>query len=169
MSAVAAGDSRQSARHATPRTRAARSATTSGLLASNNTRARTPTAHVFDFCQPRKHDGGMEPTQVATTYFESWKRKDFDALRAILADDVTFSGPMGTASGADDYVRQLADFAERLENITVEKMLADDGDVLTWFNLHPKGGDPVPVVNWCHVEKGRAQRVRVVFDPRPLM
>ena len=48
----------------------------------------------------------MEPTQIATTYFDSWKRKDFDGLRAILADDVTFSGPMGTASGADDYVKQ---------------------------------------------------------------
>jgi hypothetical protein len=56
-----------------------------------------------------------------------------------------------------------------LDDITVEKMLADDRDVLTWFNLHPKGGEPVPVVNWCHVEDGRAQRVRVVFDPRPLL
>jgi ketosteroid isomerase-like protein len=111
----------------------------------------------------------MKPTQIATTYFESWKANDFDALRAILADDVTFSGPMGTASGADDYVKQLAGFAQMLEDITVEKMLADDHDVLTWFNLHPKGGEPVPVVNWCHVESGRAQRVRVVFDPRSLL
>ncbi len=111
----------------------------------------------------------MEPTQIATTYFESWKRKDFDRLRSILADDVTFSGPMGSASGADDYVKQVAGFAEMLEDITVEKMLADDDDVLTWFNLHPKDGEPVPVVNWCHVNDGLAQRVRVVFDPRPLL
>ena len=76
---------------------------------------------------------------------------------------------MGTASGADDYVKQLAGFSQVLDDITVEKMVADDRDVLTWFNLHPKGGEPVPVVNWCHVEGGRAQRVRVVFDPRPLL
>jgi ketosteroid isomerase-like protein len=111
----------------------------------------------------------MKPTEIATTYFESWKRKDFDSLRAILADDVTFSGPMGSASGADDYVKQLAGFAQILDDITVEKMLADDHDVLTWFNLHPTDGEPVPVVNWCHVKDGRAQRVRVVFDPRPLL
>jgi len=86
----------------------------------------------------------MEPTQIARTYFDSRKRKDFDGLRAILADDVAFSGPMGTASGADDYVKQLAGFAQMLDDITVEKMLADDRDVLTWFNLHLKGGDPVP-------------------------
>ena len=111
----------------------------------------------------------MEPTQIAEKYFDSWKHRDFESLRTILADDVTFSGPMGAASGADDYVKQLAGFAEMLDDITVEKMIADDGDVLTWFNLHPKSGDPVPVVNWCHVEDGKAQRVRVVFDPRSLL
>ncbi|UQX12245.1 nuclear transport factor 2 family protein [Candidatus Mycobacterium methanotrophicum] len=82
---------------------------------------------------------------------------------------MTFSGPTGAASGADDYVKQLAGFAQMLDDITVEKMLADDRDVLTWFNLHPKDGEPVPVVNWCSVKDSRAQRVRVVFDPRTLL
>jgi SnoaL-like domain len=111
----------------------------------------------------------MKPKEIATTYFDCWKRGDFDGLRAILADDVTFRGPMGTARGADAYVTQLAGFAQRLDDITIEKMLADDQDVLTWINLHPRGGDPVPVVNWCHVEDGRVQRVRVTFDPRTLL
>jgi hypothetical protein len=111
----------------------------------------------------------MKPKEIAQTYFDCWKRGDFDALRAIFADDVTFSGPMGTASGADDYVKQLAAFAQRLDDITLEKMLADDEDVLTWFNLCPKGGDPIPVVNWSHVEDGRVRRARVTFDPRPLL
>jgi ketosteroid isomerase-like protein len=50
----------------------------------------------------------MKPKELATTYFDCWKRRDFDGLRAILADDATFSGPMGTASGDDDYATQLA-------------------------------------------------------------
>ena len=111
----------------------------------------------------------MDATTAATTYFDAWKKGEFDRLRSILADDVTFSGPMGTASGADDYVGQLANFAGGLDDIAVEKMVADGDDVLTWFNLVPKGGDPVPVVNWCHLEDGRVQRVRVTFDPRPLL
>jgi ketosteroid isomerase-like protein len=107
---------------------------------------------------------------AATTYFDAWKHGDFERLRSILADDVTFTGPMGTASGADDYVQSLAGFAAGLDDIAVEKMVADGDDVLTWFNLVPKGdGEPVPVVNWCHLERGRVQRVRVTFDPRPLL
>ena len=111
----------------------------------------------------------MEPTAIAHTYFDCWKRGDFDGLRAILADDVTFSGPMGTASGADDYARSLARFARELDDIEVVKVLGDDHDVLTWFELHPKGKAAVPGVNWGHVEDGRLQRVRVTFDPRPLL
>jgi SnoaL-like domain len=111
----------------------------------------------------------MKPKEIARTYFDCWKRRDFGGLRVILADEVTFSGPMGNATGADDYVKQLAGFAQQLDDITVEKMLADDHDVLTWFKLHPKGGDPMPVVNWSHVENGRVRQARVTFDPRPLL
>jgi SnoaL-like protein len=111
----------------------------------------------------------MKPKEIATTYFDCWKHGDFDGLRALLADNAKFRGPMGTASGADDYVKQLEGFARTLDDITVEKMLADDNDVLTWFNLHPNGGEPVPGVNWSHIEQGRIRQVRVTFDPRPLL
>jgi ketosteroid isomerase-like protein len=40
--------------------------------------------------------------EAATTYFDAWKAEDFDRLRSVLADDVTFTGPMGTADGADE-------------------------------------------------------------------
>jgi ketosteroid isomerase-like protein len=31
-----------------------------------------------------------DPAKTAQTYFESWQAKDFDTLRSLLADDVTF-------------------------------------------------------------------------------
>lgn len=34
---------------------------------------------------------------VADTYFEAWQARDFERLRSILADDVTFDGPLGQA------------------------------------------------------------------------
>jgi ketosteroid isomerase-like protein len=111
----------------------------------------------------------MKSEEIARKYFDRWKHGDFDGLRALLADDATFRGPMGTANGADDYVTKLAGLAQSPDDITVEKMLADDHDVLTWFNLHPMGGDPVPGVNWSHIEDGRIRPVRGTFDPRPLL
>lgn len=36
--------------------------------------------------------------EIGNTYFDAWKRGDFGTLRSILADDVTFDGPLGHAS-----------------------------------------------------------------------
>lgn len=49
-------------------------------------------------------------------------------------------------------------------------MVADGPDVITWFHLHPAdGAEPLPVANWAQVTGGRIRRIRVTFDPRPLL
>ncbi len=48
---------------------------------------------------------------VAATYFRAWKDRDFATLRAILADDVSFRGPLATLDNADDCVEGLRDAA----------------------------------------------------------
>ena len=47
------------------------------------------------------------PGKIAETYFDAWKVQDFDTLRSILADDVTFDGPMAQLDNADDALKGL--------------------------------------------------------------
>jgi ketosteroid isomerase-like protein len=47
------------------------------------------------------------PRQLARTYFRAWKEHDWPALRAVLADDATFRGPLGTADDGDACLRGL--------------------------------------------------------------
>jgi ketosteroid isomerase-like protein len=108
------------------------------------------------------------PENVATTYFDAWKTKDFDRLDAILAEDATFRGPLGTADGAAQLRSGLERLAEITTDIVVVKRWVDGPDVLTWFELHTSVAEPVPVANWTRVEDGRITRVRVTFDPRSL-
>jgi hypothetical protein len=35
--------------------------------------------------------------------------------------------------------------------------------------MYTEKTDPMPVANWCHVEDGLVTRIRVVFDPRPML
>jgi hypothetical protein len=35
--------------------------------------------------------------------------------------------------------------------------------------MHPADGPACPVANWSHVDAGKIDRVRVTFDPRPLI
>jgi ketosteroid isomerase-like protein len=63
--------------------------------------------------------------EAATTYFDAWKAEDFDRLRSVLADDVTFAGPMGTAHGADECLAGLRGLRQILNDIVVERRFTD--------------------------------------------
>jgi limonene-1,2-epoxide hydrolase len=112
----------------------------------------------------------FDPRESAHTYLDSWRARDFDRLRSVLADDVTFQGPFGRADGADECLAGLRTMAEKImTDIKIMMMAVDGPDVLTWFELHSTGADPIPTVNWSHVEDGLITRIRVTFDPRPLL
>jgi hypothetical protein len=105
---------------------------------------------------------------VAASYFDAWKRGDFARLRTILADDVTFDGPLGHAGNAEECIAGLKRMSEIVTDIVIQKTFIDGADVLTWFDLHTASTDPLPTVNWRHVEHGKITTIRVTFDPRPL-
>jgi hypothetical protein len=111
----------------------------------------------------------VDPKSVATTYFTSWKNKEFDTLRTLLADDVTFRGPLGTADGADECIEGLEGMSRMIADIVVLKIFVDGNDVLTWYELHTTKADPVPTANWSHLEGGKITTIRATFDPRPLV
>ena len=106
---------------------------------------------------------------IARIYFDAWRSRDFDRLRSILADDVIFRGPLGTTDGVDATIAGLRAMAENvMRDIDISLMAVDGPDVLTWYDLHTSTTEPLPTVNWSHVEDGLISRIRAVFDPRPL-
>jgi ketosteroid isomerase-like protein len=105
---------------------------------------------------------------IAAAYFDAWRGRDFGLLRTLLADDVTFEGPLGRAGNADECLAGLRRMSEIMTDIVVQKTFVDGPHVLTWFELHTTGTGPMPTVNWRHVENGKITSIRVTFDPRPL-
>jgi hypothetical protein len=111
----------------------------------------------------------VDPKAVATTYFTAWKDKEFETLRTLLADDVTFRGPMGTVDGADECIKGLQGMGQMITDIVIQKIFVDGSDVLTWYDLHTTKADPVPMANWSHLEDGKITTIRATFDARPLV
>lgn len=109
------------------------------------------------------------PTALAERYFARWMAGDFDAVRETLADDVTFVGALGTADGADACVAGLRGMSHIVASVDIAHRWVDGGDVITWYELQTKEGGSLPTVNWMHVTEGRIDRIRVTFDPRPLL
>ncbi|MDQ2708605.1 MAG: nuclear transport factor 2 family protein [Actinomycetota bacterium] len=105
-------------------------------------------------------------SEIAETYFRAWKTKDFATLGALLADDVTFRGPLGTADDRASCLDGLRGMSEIITDIVIHKIFVAGPDVLTWYDLHTTVATPTPTANWSHVENGKITRIRAAFDAR---
>jgi hypothetical protein len=106
---------------------------------------------------------------VAAAYFEAWKNNDIERVRPLVDDDVTFDGALGSTRGAEETLAGLGGMFAMTEHVEVVHRWVDGPDVLTWFELRTKTAGPLAIVNWSHVEAGRITKIRVTFDPRPLL
>jgi SnoaL-like domain len=109
------------------------------------------------------------PAAVAAAYFDAWQARDPERVRPLLAEDVSFVGALGATQGAEETLAGLGSMFAITKQVEVIKRWVDGPDVLTWFELHTADAGPIPIVNWSHVEQGRIDRIRVTFDPRPLL
>lgn len=110
-----------------------------------------------------------DPKTIAAAYFTAWEAADVEQLRTILAEDVSFRGPLAQVEGADAYADSIRGLFTATEKIVVHKAWVDGDDVLTWFDLHMPGAPPTPVAQWCQVHDGKVKRVQVTFDPRGIL
>ena len=109
-----------------------------------------------------------DAAKIAETYFDAWKKKDFDAMRSLVAEDVRFEGPMATLEGAEEYMGGIRGLSRIISELAIEKVFVEDRDVLTWYTMHTTVAPPVPVANWLHVEDGKISSLKVAFDAREL-
>ena len=110
-----------------------------------------------------------QAAELASRYFTAWQTRDEQALAEILAEDVTFRGPLGTANGRTECIAGLIGMLGIVTAIKVQARVANDHDVITWFDLHTRAAAPAPTANWSHVEDGQIARIRVAFDPRGIL
>ncbi|MEV6593986.1 nuclear transport factor 2 family protein [Streptomyces acidicola] len=104
-------------------------------------------------------------TAAADAYFGAWQANEPASLANVLAPDVVVHGPLGRIDGAEQYQASLARIFALTDTFEFRKRWVDGRDVLTWFDLHPRGGsEPFPVASWLHIEDGRISGVRVTFD-----
>jgi ketosteroid isomerase-like protein len=107
--------------------------------------------------------------ELSERYFTAWQARDEQALTQILADDVTFRGPLGNANGRSQCIAGLLGMLRIVTSIEVQARVADEHDVITWFELHTSVAPPTQTANWSHVEHGRITQIRVAFDPREIV
>jgi ketosteroid isomerase-like protein len=111
---------------------------------------------------------------VVERYFNALSSKDFDAMRALLHEDVTFNGPLGTTATADEYVAALRKVTAQMTSVERRALIVDlDGDCEQVCQIYDmtlaKPAVTLPIAQWLTVREQRIATVRLFFDPRPLV
>jgi hypothetical protein len=111
----------------------------------------------------------MNAKDIVMGFEKALGEKDYAAARALLADDLSFQGPIDTFHDADAYITALKRLGAMVDRVEVLMVLAEGHDVAVFCNLAMKPPAPASVFvgEWHHVEQGRIKTVRVVFDARP--
>ena len=108
--------------------------------------------------------------EVVDRYFTAMSRKEFDAMRPLLHDDVTFHGVFGTTNGAEEYIGGLRGMMASMERVERKVLFAEGENVCQIYDLVlAEPAVKVPVAQWLTVREGRIASLRVYFDPRPLL
>ena len=66
-----------------------------------------------------------DPAKVATAYFEAWKVNDFDTMRSLVDDDITFAGPLAKLEGAQNYMEGIKGMSRIPSDIVIRKTFVD--------------------------------------------
>jgi ketosteroid isomerase-like protein len=108
-----------------------------------------------------------DAAQVAEEFFAAWTGKDFDRARALLHDDLSFTGPIDTFDNADAYLRAIQGLSQIVTGADRRKVFVDGDDVCVIYDLKTGPVPSAPTAEWYRVRDGRIASIQVFFDARP--
>lgn len=106
--------------------------------------------------------------ETISAFYAHIERKEFEALRGLLHDDLYFQGPVEHFESADHLVAQLAKLGGVTENLRVKHLFVEDDRACCVYDLvtsTPLGESPV--TEYFELREGRIAAIRAHYDSRP--
>jgi hypothetical protein len=106
-----------------------------------------------------------DSAEIVLSCIEALNNEDFKTARTYTSDDMKFIGVLGSRDGADAYFKDM----ERMRlKYRVQKVFEDEDDVCLFYDLDISG-TTIFGCGWYHVEDGKINSLKVIFDPRPVL
>jgi hypothetical protein len=100
---------------------------------------------------------------IVMEYLEAYDRRDFQAARGYLSDNMSYVSPVNSFDRAEPYLKYFEHL--NMAKFDIKKEFADSNDVCI---LHEWNSQIVCL--WYHVgNDGKISSLRVIFDPRPFI
>jgi ketosteroid isomerase-like protein len=111
-----------------------------------------------------------QSTDVVDRFYEATNARRAQDLPALVADDVTFVGPLMQATGAQEYVAMNEHLLGFHADTRMLRQFESGEDVCSIYELDmstPAGGSiSVTIADWIRVADGKIASQRIYFDPR---
>src|SRR5919106_5946599 len=104
---------------------------------------------------------------IVMEWMQAVERRDYQSLRGIVSDNISYVGPLNSFDRAEPYLKYLEHLS--LPKFDIKKEFADSNYDCLLYEL-PIGTPPGTtfVCAWLHVgDHGKISSLRVIFDPRP--
>ena len=106
----------------------------------------------------------MKPIDLALRYMEIfYSGKDLDRLKNILAEDLSFTGPLYTFSSAEEYINSLKEDSPRGMKYEIIKSFEDENGACLIYNFH-KESISITMAQWFEVKADKISKINLIFD-----
>jgi len=102
--------------------------------------------------------------QTVELFLQALNDENFDQARTLVSDDFSFDGVLGQRNSADAY---FADMRKMKFKYHVQKIFEDGNDVCVLYDIDM--GKTIFTCGWYTLKDGKIARLKVVFDPRPVL
>jgi hypothetical protein len=106
--------------------------------------------------------------EIVKQFQSATGKKDYEAARKLLQDDLSFQGPLDTFHKADEYIEAIKRLGAIIQRVEVKKVFVDGSDVCVLYDMvtnTPAG--TAFIAEWYQVRGDKIGALRVVFDARP--
>ncbi|MGH9979730.1 MAG: nuclear transport factor 2 family protein [Nitrososphaeraceae archaeon] len=116
----------------------------------------------------QKHESSAKSAKdIVTEWQQGVERRDYQSVRGLLSDDISYVTPFNSFDRAEPYLKYLEHV--NLPKFDIKKEFADSNNVCI-LHEYKFGTPPVTslVCTWFHVDDdGKISSIRVILDPRP--
>ena len=103
---------------------------------------------------------------IVLTFISALNNEDFETAGTCLASDMAFDGVMGKRDSAETYIQDMKKMKFKYD---IQKVFEDENDVCVLYNINMSGKATIFTCGWYQLSDGKIKKLKVVFDPRPLV
>lgn len=106
----------------------------------------------------------MTTSELVREYYATLNAFEPERLRAILAPDLVFEGPLaGRRVGADGFVRGVSGFTQAMQRLDMLHLLDAGDEAAALYDAELPGGT-VRFAEFFAVANGRIRSLRLLYD-----